>query len=48
VTAEPPLEADRAELARLADATHRYADDATAADLRTYIYRLAADLGRRR
>ena len=48
VTAEPRLEADRAERARLADATYRYADHATAAGLRTNIHRLAEDLALRR
>jgi hypothetical protein len=36
VTAKPRLEADRAELARFVDATFRYADDGTAAVLRTF------------
>jgi hypothetical protein len=48
VTAEPRLEADRAELAPLADATFGCADGAMAAGLRTRIHRLAEDLARRR
>src|SRR5918996_1575697 len=36
VRAKTRLEADRAELARFVDATFRYADDATAAALRTF------------
>ena len=48
MTAEPRLEADRAELAPLADATFGCADGAMAAGLRTRIHRLAEDLARRR
>jgi hypothetical protein len=48
VTVKIRLEAERAELARIVDATFRCPDDATAAVLRTFIDRLADDLERRR